>query len=81
MNSIMERIRLRLENTSIWKILDGIHKCAGSMEHQNNVWIMFYLGVFLVMIKPMEPDRNGSEPYEKMFEMFMAWVQGKDLGL
>ena len=33
------------------------------------------------MIEPMEPDRNGSEPYEKMFEMFMAWVQGKRSGL
>ena len=44
------------------------------MEHQNNVWIIFYLGVFLVMIELMEPDRNRSEPYKKMFEILMARV-------
>ena len=29
----------------------------------------------------MEPDRNGSKPHEKMFEMFMTGIQRKRSGL
>ena len=50
------------------------------MEYQNNVWIIFQLGIFLVSLEPMEPDGNRSEPKKEVFEMLMAGVQRKRPG-